>query len=122
MTWSLGLDKPREWPAGRSVDAIALRDPTLRVMRTLPDIETARSFPDGSSSYGVDWAAVEAWLKALVSDPVDAGLIEQLSPAEAERAKAALLGFFGTAAAETPRSAPPTISDSAPVSTATRID
>lgn len=122
MSWSLKLDKPREWPAGRSVDAIGFRSPTLRDMRGLPEIEVIRRHPDGATTYGVDWAAVDDWLKLLATDKLDIGLIEQLSPAEAERAKAALLGFFGPAEAEKPRSAPRTTSASAPASAATQID
>jgi phosphopantetheinyl transferase (holo-ACP synthase) len=122
MSWKLTLDKEREWPAKRMVGSIEFREPTLRIMRTLPEIELIRTFPDRSSSYAVDWAAVEAWLKALVTDEVDSGLIDQLSPAEAERAKVVLLGFFNTAAAATPRSEPQTISASEPASAQTRID
>lgn len=122
MSWSLSLDKPREWPAGRHVEALDFRSPTLRDMRSLPEIEIVRRHPDGSTSYGVDWAAVEEWLKQLVTDKLNSTLIEQLSPAEAERAKAALLGFFTPAEAEKPRSAPPTTSASAPASAKTRIE
>lgn len=122
MSWTLTLDREREWPAKRMVAEIEFRDPTLRIMRTLPEIELIRTYPDKTSTYGVDWAAVDAWLKALVKEDVDSSLIDQLSPAEAERAKAKLLGFFGSAAAATPRKEPPTTSGSEPASVQTRID
>ena len=80
------------------------------------------SFPDKTSTYEIDWGAVEAWLKALVKNDVQSALIDQLSPAEAERAKVALLGFFSSAEGEKPRSAPPTTSASEPASAQTRID
>lgn len=120
--WTLALDKQREWPAGVFVNEIEFREPTLRDMRALPEIEMARSFADGSSQYGVDWSAVDAWLRRLLRDEVKSGLIDQLSPAEAERAKATLLGFFGVAEGEKPRSAPPTTSASEPGSAQTQID
>lgn len=122
MSWSLALDKEREWPAKRMVKAIDFRDPTLRDMRSLPEIETARSFKDGSASYGIDWDAVDSWLRRLLIDELNLGLIDQLAPAEAERAKVTLLGFFGTAGAEKPRSEPQTTSASEPASAQTRID
>lgn len=120
--WTLALDKQREWPAGTFVTELEFRDPTLRDMRALPEIELAKSFADGSTQYGVDWSAVDSWLRRLIRDDVKASLIDQLSPAEAERAKAALLGFFGVAEDEKPRSAPPTTSASERSSAQTRID
>ncbi len=120
--WTLALDKRREWPAGTFAIEIEFREPTLRDMRALPEIEMAKSFADGSTQYGVDWSAVDAWLRRLIRDDVKAGLIDQLSPAEAERAKAALLGFFGVAEVEKPRSVPPTTSASEPASAQTQID
>ncbi|MFC5505155.1 hypothetical protein [Bosea massiliensis] len=120
--WTLALDKQREWPAGTFVTSIDFRDPTLRDMRALPEIETARYLKDGSASYGIDWDAVDSWLRRLLKDEIKLGLIDQLSPAEAERAKVTLLGFFGTAEVEKPRSAPPTTSASEPSSAQTRID
>jgi hypothetical protein len=120
--WTLALDKQREWPAGTIVTELEFREPTLRILRSLPTIEVVRTFPDKTSTYEIDWAAVDAWLKALIKDELRAGVIDQLTLAEAERAKVALLDFFGGAAAAKPRSAPPTTSASEPASAQTRID
>ena len=120
--WTLALDKKREWPAGTFVTEIEFREPTLRILRGLPTIEVVRSFPDKTSTYEIDWAAVEAWLKALINNEVHSALIDQLSPAEAERANVALLGFFSSAEGEKPRSALPTTSASEPASAQTRIE
>lgn len=122
MAWSLKLDREREWPAGRKVDEIALRDPTLRDMRVLPEIEKAETLPGGISRYGIDWDAVTRWLQHLVTDETDRALIEMLSPAEAERAKVALIGFFAPAAASAPSKTPPTTSASEPESDRIRIE
>lgn len=122
MGWTLRLDREREWPAGRKVSEIALRDPTLRDMRSLPEIEKAETLPGGVSRYGIDWDALARWLQHLVADDVDRGLVEMLSPAEAERAKTALIGFFAPAAAATPSRTPPTTSASEPDSDRIRIE
>lgn len=122
MAWSLPLDKEREWPAKHMVGELSFRDPTLRDMRALPEIEEVRTYPDRSSVYAVKWDAVDAWLSELVRPEEHRGLIGQLTPAEATRAKDRLLGFFAPAAAATPRSAPPTTSDSEPASDRIRIE
>lgn len=122
MSWTLKLDSKREWPAKTFVEEIAFRDPTLAVMRRLPQIEMVRTLPDQSSVYSIVWDAVDAWLRALIADEINLGLVDMLSPAEAERAKNAILGFFTSAAAVTPRSAPPTTSSSPPASATTRIE
>lgn len=122
MTWSLPLDKEREWPAGRKVTVLEFRDPTLRDMRALPEIEEVRTFPDGSSVYALKWDAVDAWLTALVKPDENAGLIGQLSPAEATRGKDSLIGFFTSAGGGTSKSAPLTTSASEPDSGRIRID
>ncbi|MCP4564063.1 MAG: hypothetical protein GY873_30115 [Bosea sp.] len=122
MTWTLKLERQREWPAKTFVDDLAFRDPTLAVMRRLPQIERVRTLPDRSTLYEVDWEAVDAWLRALIADEVNLGLIDQLMPVEAERAKTALLGFFGSAAADPPRNTPPTTSSLPRASGTTRIE
>ena len=122
MSWTLKLDRPREWPAKTFVDAIGFKDPTLLLLRQLPEIERVRYLPDKSSLYETNWQAVSDWLKALAESDVNAGLVDMLTPAEAERAKVALLGFFTSPAAEKPPSAPPTTSSSGPASPTTRIE
>ena len=121
MGWTLTLDREREWPAGSKVAALSFRDPTLRDMRALPEIETIRSV-GGATNYGIDWDAVSRWLEALVSDEANRPLVNQLSPAEAQRAKDQVLGFFGSAVAAPPSKTPPTISGSEPSSGGIRID
>lgn len=122
MGWKLKLDRRREWPANTFVEEIGLKDPTLALMRQLPEIEIVRYLPDKSTVYETNWQAVSEWLKALVETEVNAGLVDMLSPAEGERAKKALLGFFTSPAAETPPNAPPTTSSSLPGSGQTRIE
>jgi hypothetical protein len=122
MAWVLTLDKPREWPAGAMLSELALNDPTLARMRGLPAIEQVRNFADGSSTYAIDWAAVETWLAALIVDPVQKPVLGMLTPAEADWAKDQLLGFFTSAGGAKPRSAPPTTSASEPASATIRID
>lgn len=122
MSWKLKLDRQREWPAKTFVDEIAFKDPTLHLMRQLPEIERVRYQPDRSRLYETDWSAVSDWLKALLESEVNAGLVDMLTPAEAERAKEALLGFFTSPAAEKPPSASPTTSASGPASPMTRIE
>jgi hypothetical protein len=122
MSWTLKLDHRREWPAKVFVDEIAFKDPTLHLMRQLPEIERVRYQPDRSRLYETDWQAVADWLKALIESEVNAGLIDGLTPAEAERAKGALLGFFTSPVAEAPPKPPPTTSSSAPASPVTRIE
>lgn len=123
MTWTLKLDKPRQWPTlKQTLDSIEFKDPSLFIMRRLKPIEVVRTFPDRSHVYEIDWTAVDGWLRELIAEEVNLGLIDMLSPAEAERAKDLLLGFFTSAAAAKPLSAPPTTSSSAPSSAATRIE
>ncbi|CAD5275046.1 hypothetical protein BOSE62_130666 [Bosea sp. 62] len=122
MGWTLKLDRQREWPAKTFVDEIGFKDPTLFLLRQLPEIERIRNLPDRSSLYETNWQAVYDWLKALVEVEANSGLVDMLTPAEAERAKAALLGFFTSPAAETAPAPPPTTSSSAPESAKTRIE
>ena len=122
MSWKLKLDRQREWPAKTFVDEIGFKDPTLFLLRQLPEIERIRTLPDRSSLYETNWQAVADWLKALVEVEAHAGLVDMLTPAEAERAKAAILGFFTSPAAETQPKPPPTTSSSEPASAKTRIE
>lgn len=121
MGWLLKLDREREWPAGTMVSELSFRDSTLRDMRALPEIETVRT-TGGTTHYGTDWDAVGLWLEALIVDETNRRLVNQLTPAEAERAKVHLLGFFGSAAAAPPLKTPPTTSASEPPSGTIRID
>ena len=122
MSWKLKLDRPREWPANTTVTELDLKDPTLALMRQLPEIEIVRTLPDRSTVYETSWMGVSDWLKALVESEVNAGLVDMLSPAESERAKKALLGFFTSPAAAEPPKPPPTTSSSEPGSAKTRIE
>lgn len=121
MGWSLKLDREREWPAGTKVVSLVFRDPTLRDMRALPEIETVRTF-EGVTSYGIDWDALARWLELLCVEEAYRPLINQLSPAESQRAKDDVLGFFGSAVAAPPLKTPPTTSASEPSSDRIRID
>jgi len=122
MSWKLKLDRQREWPANTTVTELDLKDPTLALMRRLPEIEIVRYQPDRSRLYETNWQAVSEWLKALVESEVNAGLVDMLTPAEAERAKEALLGFFTSPAAAEPPKPPPTTSSSELGSAKTRIE
>lgn len=122
MSWILKLDRQREWPAKVLIDEIALKDPTLFLMRRLPEVEIVRTLPDRSTVYETNWQAVSDWLKALVEVEANSGLIDMLSPAEAERAKVALVGFFTSPAAGTTPKPPPTTSSSELESAKIRIE
>lgn len=122
MSWKLKLDRPREWPAKTFVTELDLKDPTLALMRRLPEIEIVRTLVDKSTVYETNWLAVSDWLKALVEIEANTGLVDMLSPAESERAKRALLGFFTSPAAEEPPKPPLTTSSSEPASRQTRIE
>lgn len=122
MTWTLKLDRRREWPAQTFVDELTFKDPTLHLLRQLPEIERVRTLPDRSSVYETNWQAVSDWLKALAEPELNSGLVDMLSPAEAERARVALLGFFTSPAASPAPKTPPTTSASEPGSAKTRIE
>ena len=121
MGWSLKLDREREWPAGTRISELSFRDPTLRDMRGLPEIEVLRE-RGAERVYGIDWDAVSRWLETLVADEANRSLVNQLSPAEAQRAKDQVLGFFGSAVAAPPLNPPPTTSVSEQPSRVMRID
>lgn len=122
MSWKLKLDRQREWPAKTMVGEIAFRDPTLHLMEKLPEIEIVRYLPDKSTIYETNWRAVREWLHALVEEEHNAGLLSGLTPAESERAKKAILGFFTSPADEKEPGTLPTTSSSEQASAGTRIE